>query len=173
MSQLFYKYLVDELIADYFATHKPEAGMKYYVLFEKQEHRDGLYNSLATSACARPITITGIFENRQDWMDIDVYETYLYTPNYDGIGIIVGNESKTDNGYLTTLRNAVANSNSEYGQYALLNILCNSKLESITTAGLNLMEVGGPLHQDVILRNMLDKMDHVTILDYDKLCLEY
>lgn len=173
MSQLFYKYLVDELIADYFVTHKPEAGMKYYVLFEKQEHRDGLYNSLATSVCARPITVTGIFENRQDWMDVDVYETYLYTPNSDGVGVIVGNESETDNGYLTTLRNAVANSNSEYGQYALLNILCNNKLESITTAGLNLMEVGGPLHQDVILRNMLDKMDHVTILSYDKLCLEY
>ena len=80
MSQSFYKYLVDELIADYFATHKPEAGMKYYVLFEKQEHRDGLYESLATSACAKPITITGIFENRQDWMDVDIYETYQFTP---------------------------------------------------------------------------------------------
>ena len=172
MLQLFYKYLVDELIADYFATHKPEAGMKYYVLFEKQEHRDGLYNSLTNSACAKPITITGIFENRQDWMDIDVYETCQYTPNSDGVGIIVGNESETDNGYLTTLRNAVANSNSKYGQYALLNILCNNKLESITTAGLNLMEPGGPLHQDVILRNMLNKMEHVTILAYDKMCLE-
>lgn len=172
MSQLFYKYLVDELITDYFATHKPEAGMKYYVLFEKQEHRDGLYNSLANSACAKPITISGIFENRQDWMDIDTYDTCLYTPNSDGVGIIVGNESETDNGYLTTLRNAVANSNSEYGKYALLNILCNNKLESITTAGLNLMESGGPFHQDVILRNMLEKMEHVTILTYDKKCLE-
>ena len=41
MSQLFYKYLVDELIAEYYTTHKPEAGKKYYVLFEKQKHRDG------------------------------------------------------------------------------------------------------------------------------------
>lgn len=172
MSQSFYKYLVDELIADYFATHKPEAGMKYYVLFEKQEHRDGLYESLATSACAKPITITGIFENRQDWMDVDIYETYQFTPNSDGAAIIVGNESETDNGYLTTLRNAVANTNSEYGHYALLNILCNNKLESITTAGLNLMESGGPLHQDVILQNMLNKLEHVTIHAYDKLCLK-
>jgi hypothetical protein len=172
MLQSFYKYLVDELITDYFSTHKPEAGMKYYVLFEKQEHRDGLYDALSNASSSKPITVTGIFENRQEWMDVDVYETYCFRPNPDGVSIIVGNESETDNGYLTTLRNAVANSNSEYGQYALLNILCNNKLESITTAGINLLDVGGPLHQDVILKSVLDKLEHVAILDYDKRCLE-
>lgn len=172
MSQLFYKYLVDELISDYFATHKPEAGMKYYVLFEKQEHRDGLYEALSQTSSAKPITITGIFENRQEWMDIDIYETCQFHPNTDGVSIIVGNESKTDNGYLTTLRNAVANSQSEYGKYALLNILSNNKLESITTAGINLLDKGGALHQDVILKNLLNKLEHVSILDYDRMCLE-
>lgn len=173
MSQLFYKYLVDELITDYFATHKPEAGMKYYVLFEKQEHRDGLYDALSKATSANPITVTGIFENRQEWMDVDSYETWIFFPNSDGAGIIVGNESKTDNGYLTTLRNAVANPYSNYGKYALLNILSNNKLESITTAGINLLDIGGPLHQDVILKSVLDKLEHVSILDYDKKCLEF
>ena len=173
MSQLFYKYLVDELITDYFATHKPEAGMKYYVLFEKQEHRDGLYDALSKATSAKPITVTGIFENRQEWMDVDLYETWLFCPNSDGVSIIVGNESEIDNGYLTTLRNAVANPNSNYGKYALLNILSNNKLESITTAGINLLDVGGPLHQDVILKSVLDKLEHVSILDYDKKCLEF
>ena len=173
MSQLFYKYLVDELITDYFATQKPEAGMKYYVLFEKREHRDGLYEALSTSASAKPITVTGIFENRQEWMDVDVYDTCQFCPNSDGVSIIVGNESETDNGYLTTLRNAVANPNSNYGKYALLNILSNNKLESITTAGINLLDAGGPLHQDEILKNVLDKLEHVSILAYDKLCLGY
>ena len=172
MSQLFYKYLVDELITDYFASHKPEAGMKYYVLFEKQDHRDGLYDALSSTASAKPITVTGIFENRQEWMDIDVYDTYQFCPNSDGASIIIGNESRTDNGYLTTLRNAVANPNSEYGTYALLNILSNNKLESITTAGINLLDAGGPLHQDVILKNVLDKLEHVTIRTYDRMCLE-
>ena len=173
MSQLFYKYLVDELITDYFATHKPEAGMKYYVLFEKREHRDGLYKALSETSSATPITVTGIFENRQEWMDVDIYETYQFCPNSDGVNIIVGNESETDNGYLTTLRNAVANPRSNYGKYALLNILSNNKLESITTAGINLLDTGGPLHQDVILKSVLDKMEHVSILAYDKKCLEY
>ena len=173
MSQLFYKYLVDELITDYFATHKPEAGMKYYILFEKQEHRDGLYEALLTSDSSKPITITGIFENRQEWMDVDVYDTCQFRPNSDGVSIIVGNESETDNGYLTTLRNAVANPNSEYGKYALLNILSNNKLESITTAGINLLDAGGPLHQDEMLKNVLDKLEHVSILAYDKMCLGY
>ena len=173
MSQLFYKYLVDELITDYFATHKPEAGMKYYVLFEKQEHRDGLYDALSKAASAKPITVTGIFENRQEWMDIDLYETWQFCPNSDGVSIIVGNESETDNGYLTTLRNAVANPSSNYGKYALLNILSNNKLESITTAGINLLDIGGPLHQDVILKSVLDKLEHVSILAYDKKCLEF
>ena len=150
----------------------PEAGMKYYVLFEKQEHRDGLYAALKEASCAQPIQISGIFENRQEWMDIDVYDTYSFKPNENGASIIIGNESNADNGYLTTLRNAVVNQNSNYSKYALLNILCNNKLESITTAGLNLLEAGGPLHQDVILKNMLDKIEHVTILDYDKLCLK-
>lgn len=173
MSQLFYKYLVDELITDYFAAHKPEAGMKYYVLFEKQEHRDGLYDALSKAASAKPITVTGIFENRQEWMDVDLYETWHFCPNSDGVSIIVGNESETDNGYLTTLRNAVANPGSNYGKYALLNILSNNKLESITTAGINLLDVGGPLHQDVILKSVLDKLEHVSILAYDKKCLEF
>ena len=172
MLQSFYKYLVDELITDYFSTHKPEAGMKYYVLFEKQEHRDGLYDALSKAISSKPITVTGIFENRQEWMDVDVYDTYCFRPNPDGVSIIIGNESETDNGYLTTLRNAVANPNSNYGQYALLNILCNNKLESITTAGINLLDVGGPLHQDVILKSVLDKLEHVAILDYDKRCLK-
>lgn len=173
MSPLFYKYLVDELITDYFATHKPEAGMKYYVLFEKQEHRDGLYDALANTASAKPITVTGIFENRQEWMDVDVYETCQFCPNSDGVSIIVGNESDADNGYLTTLRNAVANPNSDYGKYALLNILGNNKLESITTAGINLLEAGGPLHQDIILKSVLNKLEQVSILDYDRMCLRF
>lgn len=172
MLQSFYKYLVDELITDYFSTHKPKAGMKYYVLFEKQEHRDGLYNALSNATSSKPITVTGIFENRQEWMDVDVYETSCFQPNTDGVSIIIGNESETDNGYLTTLRNAVANPNSKYGKYALLNILCNNKLESITTAGINLLDVGGPLHQDVILKSVLKKLEHVSILDYDKKCLK-
>lgn len=171
MSQLFYKYLVDELITDYFATHKPEAGMKYYVLFEKKEHRDGLYDALSNTASAKPITVTGIFENRQEWMDVDVYETCHFCPNPDGASIIIGNESDADNGYLTTLRNAVANPDSDYGKYALLNILGNNKLESITTAGINLLEAGGPLHQDIILKSVLDKLEQVSILAYDKMCL--
>lgn len=172
MSQLFYKYLVDELITDYFTTHKPEAGMKYYVLFEKQIHRDGLYDALSNTASAKPITITGIFENRQEWMEVDIYETYHFCPNSDGVSIIVGNETDTDNGYLTTLRNAVVNPNSGYNKYALINILSNNKLESITTAGINLLDEGGPLHQDIIFKNMLQKLEHVSILAYDKKCLE-
>ena len=147
--------------------------MKYYVLFEKQEHRDGLYDALANTTSSKPITVKGIFENRQEWMDVDVYETCCFRPNINGVSIIVGNESETDNGYLTTLRNAVANPNSNYGQYALLNILCNNKLESITTAGINLLDVGGPLHQDVILKSVLSKLEQVSILDYDKKCLEF
>ena len=49
MSKSFYKYLVDELITDYFTTHKPGSfGLKYfYVLFENAEHRNGLYNAIA------------------------------------------------------------------------------------------------------------------------------
>ena len=147
--------------------------MKYYVLFEKQEHRDGLYDALANTASAKPITVTGIFENRQEWMDVDVYETCQFCPNSDGVSIIVGNESDADNGYLTTLRNAVANPNSDYGKYALLNILGNNKLESITTAGINLLEAGGPLHQDVILKSVLNKLEQVSILDYDRMCLRF
>ena len=40
MLKSFYKYLVDELITDYFTTHKPGSfGLKYfYVLFENAEH---------------------------------------------------------------------------------------------------------------------------------------
>lgn len=57
MLKSFYKYLVDELITDYFTTHKPGSfGLKYfYVLFENAEHRNGLYNAIAENLTAHDI----------------------------------------------------------------------------------------------------------------------
>lgn len=174
MSRSFYKYLVDELITDYFTTHKPgSSGFKYfYVLFENAEHRNGLYNAIAENQTAHDITVTGIFENRQTWMDIDVLNTKCFQPNVDGAEIIVGNESVIDNGYLTTLRNAVVQPDSQYSNNALFCILCNNKLESLTSTGVNLLAEGGPLHQDTIFKNMLAQLDNLTILDYDRMCLK-
>ncbi len=174
MSKSFYKYLVDELISDYFATHVPgSAGFKYfYVLFENSEHRDGLYNAIAESKYARDIRVTNIFENRQDWMAVDILDTKCFHPNASGAEIIIGNESFVSNGYLTTLRNAVVQPNMGYYNYALLNILSNNKLESITSAGVNLLDEGGPLHQDSILKNMLEQLDKLSILEYDRICLK-
>lgn len=168
----FYKYLVEELITSYFQEHKPEAGMKYYVLFENEEHRKGLFDAFSGNSTSRQITISGIFENRKEWMPSDEYDTFYFVPNADGVKILIGNESDADNGYLTTLRNAVGDESKKYKDFALLNILKDNKLESITTSGLNLMEEGGPLHQDMVLKNMLQKLDNVTILEYDKLCLK-
>lgn len=174
MSKSFYKYLVDELITDYFAKHKPgSAGFKYfYVLFENAEHRDGLFDAIAENQSSRDITIRGIFENRQEWMEEDVLNTKCFQPNEDGAEIIVGNESNIDNGYLTTLRNAVVQTNTDYSQNALFCILCNNKLESLTSTGVNLLAEGGPLHQDTIFKNMLSQLDNLTILDYDCMCLK-
>lgn len=174
MLRSFYKYLVDELITEYFTTHKPgSSGFKYfYVLFENAEHRNGLYNAIAENQTAHDITITGIFENRQAWMDIDVLNTKCFQPNVDGAEIIVGNESVIDNGYLTTLRNAVVQPDSQYSNNALFCILCNNKLESLTSIGVNLLAEGGPLHQDTIFKNMLAQLDNLTILDYDRMCLK-
>lgn len=128
MLKSFYKYLVDELITDYFTTHKPGSfGLKYfYVLFENAEHRNGLYNAIAENLTAHDITVTGIFENRQEWMDVDVLNTKCFQPNADGAEIIVGNESVIDNGYLTTLRNAVVQPDSQYSDKTLFCILCNN-----------------------------------------------
>ena len=167
MLKSFYKYLVDELITDYFTTHKPGSfGLKYfYVLFENAEHRNGLYNAIAENLTAHDITVTGIFENRQEWMDVDVLNTKCFQPNADGAEIIVGNESVIDNGYLTTLRNAVVQPDSQYSDKTLFCILCNNKLESLTSTGVNLLAEGGPLHQDTIFKNMLTQLDNLTILD--------
>ena len=174
MLKSFYKYLVDELITDYFTTHKPGSfGLKYfYVLFENAEHRNGLYNAIAENLTAHDITVTGIFENRQEWMDVDVLNTKCFQPNADGAEIIVGNESVIDNGYLTTLRNAVVQPDSQYSDKTLFCILCNNKLESLTSTGVNLLAEGGPLHQDTIFKNMLTQLDNLTILDYDRMCLK-
>ena len=157
MLKSFYKYLVDELITDYFTTHKPGSfGLKYfYVLFENAEHRNGLYNAIAENLTAHDITVTGIFENRQEWMDVDVLNTKCFQPNADG--------------YLTTLRNAVVQPDSQYSDKTLFCILCNNKLESLTSTGVNLLAEGGPLHQDTIFKNMLPQLDNLTILDYDRM----
>ena len=147
--------------------------MKYfYVLFENAEHRNGLYNAIAENQTAHDITVTGIFENRQEWMDIDVLHTKCFQPNIDGAEIIVGNESEIDNGYLTTLRNAVVQPDSQYSNNALFCILCNNKLESLTSTGINLLAEGGPLHQDTIFKNMLIQLENLTILEYDRMCLK-
>ena len=170
MSKSFYNYLVEDLLRDFFKKNPPYGGAKYYVLFENDEHRDGLYQALASSQFAKSIVVSDVYENKHSWIPVEDYNTVLLSPVEYASDIIVGNQSTADNGYLTTLRNAVG-SVGKYKHYALLNLLSNDKLESLTTAGFNLHEIGGPFHYEAVYNSMISKLENV-ISDYDQFCLK-
>lgn len=168
MSQPFYSYLVEELLANYFQHHPANKGSKYYVILENAEACIALKNAFAESKKSIPWKVDeNIFENPVPGLPVTSYETVLFWPSEDAPGLIIGDITTATEDYLTTLRNSLepGNVNEDYGVIFILNSL---RTESLITASVNLMSSHMPLHIDEISSNIQAKINDATLLEYEK-----
>lgn len=172
MLKSFYKYIVDELLIHYFEQHPITPGKRYYLIIENKVQRDGLLQVLKDSIYARPITIEHIFNGKEYGVQEEGYETFCIAPQHSDYSLIIGNSENATEDYLTTLRNSVSSPASPYSKYGVLYILSNNRLESLTTASIDLQNVGMPLNTIYIKENIEQKIENCLMNSNEKYYLK-
>lgn len=171
MLESFYKYIIDELLIHYFEQHPISSGNRFYVIIENDAHRKGLLNAMRNSFYAKPIVVENIYGNNEYGVVEEAYNTFTIAPQNSIKSLIIGNSENATEDYLTTLRNAVSSSDSNYSDYGVLYVLSNNRLESLTTASINLQNAGMPLNASYIKDNIYSKIGNSLMNDNEKLYL--
>lgn len=168
MLKSFYKYVVDELLIHYFEQHPITPGKRFYLIIENKQQRDGLIEAMRNSIYANPITIEHIYNGAGKNVAEEGYNTFCIAPQHSQCSLIVGNSENATEDYLTTLRNSVSSSSSNYANYGVLYILSNNRLESLTTASVDLQNTGMPLNTIYIKENIDSKINSCIMNDNEK-----
>ena len=171
MLESFYKYIVDELLIHYFEQHPISSGNRFYVIIENDVYRRGLLNAMRYSPYAKPIVIKNIYASKEFSVVEGAYNTFTIAPQNSVRSLIIGNSENATEDYLTTLRNAVCSPVSSYSNYGVLYVLSNNRLESLTTASINLQNAGMPLNTSYIKDNIYSKIKNSLMNDNEKLYL--
>jgi DNA phosphorothioation-dependent restriction protein DptH len=172
MLESFYNYIVDELLIPFFEQNEIEPGSRFYVIIENKNHRNGLLNAMHSSSYSKDITISNIFDGRVYNVAEESYPTFCIAPQHSQHSLIVGNSESATEDYLTTLRNAVSSPTSNYKDYGVLYILSSNRLESLTTASIDLQNHGMPLNTNYIRDNIKNKIDNCLMNANEKLYLK-
>ena len=171
MLESFYNYIVDELLIPYFEQNEITSGCRYYVIIENKKHRDGLLKAMQDSAYSRGIVISNIFDGRDYNVTEESYATFCISPQHSQHALIVGNSENATEDYLTTLRNAVCSPISNYSDYGVLYVLSSNRLESLTTASIDLQNQGMPLNTSYIKENIKRKIEDCLMNVNEKIYL--
>ena len=172
MLESFYNYIVDELLIPFFEQNEITPGSRFYVIIENKNHRDGLLNAMHLSSYSKDITIKNIFDGREYNVAEESYSTFCISPQHSQHALIIGNSESATEDYLTTLRNAVSSPTSNYKDYGVLYILSSNRLESLTTASIDLQNHGMPLNTDYIRDNIKTKIENCLMNINEKMYLK-
>jgi len=171
MLESFYKYIVDELLIPYYEQNEITAGSRYYVIIENKKHRDGLLRAMQESAYSRDIEINNIFDGSEYNVTEESYKTFCISPQHSQHHLIIGSSENATEDYLTTLRNAVCSPVSNYSDYGVLYVLSSNRLESLTTASVDLQNQGMPLNTNYIRDNIKRKIEDCLMNANEKVYL--
>lgn len=171
MLESFYKYIVDELLIPYYEQNEITAGSRYYVIIENKKHRDGLLRAMQESAYSRDIEINHIFDGSEYNVTEESYKTFCISPQHSQHYLIIGSSENATEDYLTTLRNAVSSPVSNYSDYGILYVLSSNRLESLTTASIDLQNQGMPLNTNYIRDNIKRKIEDCMMNANEKVYL--
>lgn len=168
MSTLFYKYIVDNILVDYFSNKIAKAGEHYSLVIENNAHRKGIIEAFANSSHSKSLVISEIYEGRMKDSGIDRYETCEFDADDEGdsVPLIIAD---VDSGkeYLPTIRNSV-NKGKKYEKYATLFILSNNAaVDTLSTASINLESAGYPLCAKEIKKYINNKLTSINIPAYE------
>lgn len=120
MSKSFYKYIVNDLLLDYFRKVSNLAGCRYFIIIENDKYRQGLLGAIKEEA--EPLELSGIYHS-SDSLEEESYLTYALNPGKNKTKIIIGCDENATEDYLTTIRNVVGQKNTQYENFGVLYIL--------------------------------------------------
>ena len=138
MLESFYKYLIDQILADSFKVHPAQKGEHYSLTIENEENRHAIINAVKQSSFSKPIHIEGIYEGSVSDPSLDQYDTVVFAPKESekSAKLIVA-DIDSGNEYLPTIRNAV-NAGRKYEEYATFFILSNyASVETLSTSSID------------------------------------
>jgi hypothetical protein len=118
MSESFYNYLVDTILANYFSLNPAKCGEHYCVVIESNERRKAFIEAIKLSKHSKPLTIHDIYEGDIPNGEIDKYDTVEFDADDEGASVpFIIADIDSGNGYLPTIRNSV-NTGKDYCNYA-------------------------------------------------------
>lgn len=158
MYELFYNFLIEELLVRYFKKINVESGDKFYIVIEdaalRQDFNRALHNSAFTSnqkICFPGYEKYGIGSSE--------YDTVAFTCASNGTPIIVSGCDDAGDGFQTMIRNNIGVMDNPISEMAALFILPGTNaIETLLSAGRNLQENPYPLCLDSITKAIGDKI---------------
>lgn len=172
MYELFYKFLIDELLVPYFKSTPYEAGDKFYLMIEDAALRQQFYVALGESEYVAKRKYC--FEGDEGFdMDSKSFESPVLTCVAGGIDILVSGCDNNTDGFQTKIRNSVGVAGNPLTDMAALFILPgNNAIETLLSAGKNLQDRSYPLSADSITFAIFKKVED-TINDTEREYLRY
>lgn len=158
MYELFYNFLIDELLVRYFKKSNVESGDKFYIVIEDAALRQDFYKALHNSSftCSQKICFPGYEKYGKGSSE---YDTVAFTCTSKNIPIIVSGCDDAGDGFQTMIRNNIGVMGSPISEMAALFILPGTNaIETLLSAGRNLQERPCPLCLDSIAKAISDKI---------------
>lgn len=152
MYELFYNFLIEELLVRYFKKINVESGDKFYIVIEDAALRHDFYLALHNSSftCSHKICFPGY---EKYGIGLSEYDTVAFTCASNGIPIVVSGCDDAGDGFQTMIRNNIGVKGSPICNMAALFILPGTNaIETLLSAGRNLQEKPYPLCLDSITK---------------------
>ncbi len=158
MYELFYNFLIDELLVRYFKKTNVESGDKFYIVIEDTILRQDFYEVLRRSAFTSRLRICFPGYERYGKGPSE-YEAITFTCTSNGTRIIVCGCDDAGEGFQTMIRNNIGVTGNPISEMAALFILPGyNAYETLLSAACNLQESPYPLCLDSITKAIANKI---------------
>lgn len=170
MYELFYNFLIEELLVRYFKKINIEPGDKFYIVIEDAALRQDFYKALHNSAftCSQKISFPGY---EKYGIGASEYDTVSFTCSSNGTPLIVSGCDDAGDGFQTMIRNNIGVDGNPISEMAALFILPGTNaIETLMSAGRNLQEKPYPLCLESITQAISEKIaDKINIIEKEYL----
>ena len=145
MYELFYNFLIEELLVRYFKKITVEAGDKFYIVIEDTTLRQNFYKALHASAYTNEQKI--YFPGYEKYeIGAAEYDTVAFSCASNDTPILVSGCDDANDGFQTMIRNNIGvMGNPIAGMAALFILPGTNAIETLLSAGRNLQEPPYPL----------------------------
>ena len=158
MYELFYNFLIEELLVRYFKKIIVEPGDKFYIVIEDASLRQDFYKALHSSAFTEDKEIC--FPGYEKYgIGASEYNTIVFNCTSNGTPILVSGCDDAKDGFQTMIRNNIGVMGNPISEMAALFILPGTNaIETLLSAGCNLQEKPYPLCLDSITEAINNKI---------------